>query len=229
GPGLGEPRAPLGWIGSARRVLGVGGVRGERNDPGPAEGFSFSRLGVAIALMGVASVSIGNVLAKHGMVADPGGGAATDPVQVGPLVAQEIRMGFGAIAIVGLSVLGRLAGVQIGTPPVPDASRRPSRSIALGALLIGTALGPILGMILFLYSVLLVKLAVATTVLALTPVAILPLNRLVDRTRITHRALIGAVLGVLGVAVLAFAEPSSDSTPDPIDPPTPAVASRVLD
>lgn len=228
-PGLGEPLAPLGWIGIAMTVLGVGWVLGERNDPGPAEGFSFSRLGVAIALMGVASVSIGNVLAKHGMVADPGGGAATDPVQVGPLVAQEIRMGFGAIAIVGLSVLGRLAGVQIGTPPVPDASRRPSRSIALGALLIGTALGPILGMILFLYSVLLVKLAVATTVLALTPVAILPLNRLVDRTRITHRALIGAVLGVLGVAVLAFAEPSSDSTPDPIDPPTPAVASRVLD
>ena len=84
-------------------------------------------------------------------------------------------------------------------------------------------------MILFLYSVLLVKLAVATTVLALTPIAILPLNRVVDRTRITRRALVGAVLGVLGVAVLAFAEPGSDSTPDPIDRPTPAAANGVLD
>ena len=138
-------------------------------------------------------------------------------------------MAFGAIAIVGLSVLGRLAGVQIGAPPVPDVSRRPSRAVALGALLLGTALGPILGMILFLYSVLLVKLAVATTVLALTPIAILPLNRLVDRTRISRRALIGAVLGVLGVAILAFAEPSADSTTNPIDRSPPTAANGVLD
>ena len=75
-------------------------------------------------------------------------------------------------------------------------------------LLVGTLLGPILGMILFLYSALLVKLALTTTILALTPVAVLPFNHLVDRAPITRRALAGAILGVIGVAILALAEPS---------------------
>ena len=98
----------------------------------------------------------------------------------------------------------------------------------MGLLLLGTLLGPILGMILFLYSALLIKLAVATTVLALTPVAVLPFNHLVDKSPVSRRALTGAILGVVGVAVLAFAEPAPEppgqDEPPPARPPAPPSA-----
>ena len=209
-PGLGEPLAAFGWIGIIMTVMGVGWVLLEDRAPASMkDGYSRPRLGIGLALFGVLSVSIGNVLAKHGMlvpaITDGGDSASTE---VGPLVAQEVRMLFGAVAIVVLLGVARAMGQGIGTPPVADIQARPGRTTSVVLLLIGTLLGPILGMILFLYSALLVKLALATTILALTPVAVLPFNHLVDRTPITRRALAGAILGVIGVAVLAFAEPS---------------------
>ena len=122
---------------------------------------------------------------------------------------------FGAVAIVVLLAAARAMGQGIGTPPADDPRARPGLTVAISLLLVGTLLGPILGMILFLYSALLVKLALATTILALTPVAVLPFNHLVDRSPITRRALAGAILGVIGVSLLAFAEPSHDAGAGP--------------
>ena len=208
-PGLGEPLAPFGWLGIFMTLLGVGWVLSEGNAPASAQdGYSRPKLGVGLALFGVLSVSIGNVLAKHGMVSpETTPQLAMNQTEVGPLIAQEVRMLFGAFAIVGLLAMARVAGFGIGTPPMSDPHARPGRTTAIVVLLIGTILGPILGMILFLYAALLVKLALATTILALTPIAVLPFNHLVDRAPITRRALAGAILGVIGVAVLAFAEP----------------------
>ena len=216
-PGLGEPLAVFGWIGIILTVLGVGWVLLEDRAPASSQdGYTRPRLGICLALFGVLSVSIGNVLAKHGMlIPSEVVGAHATPTEVGPLVAQEVRMLFGALAIVGLLVLARAAGQGIGTPPVADARARPGPVTSITLLLVGTLLGPILGMILFLYSALLVKLALATTVLALTPIAVLPFNHLVDRAPITRRALAGAILGVIGVTVLAFAEPSHDDSVAP--------------
>ena len=210
-PGLGEELAPFGWIGIFMTLLGVGWVLADGQPPASRQdGYSRPRLGIGLALFGVLSVSIGNVMAKHGMLVPAGGvdDVAAPATEVGPLVAQEIRMLFGAAAIVLLLGLARLSGQAIGTPPVDVPEAMPRRSTAVAVLLLGTILGPILGMILFLYSALLVKLAVTTTILALTPVAVLPFNRMVDRTPITRRALAGALLGVVGVTILAFAEPS---------------------
>ena len=208
-PGLGEELAPIAWFGILMTLVGVGWVLADGQPPASErDGYSRPRLGLWLALFGVLSVSIGNVLAKHGMlvpsVSVEGGPPQTE---VGPLVAQEIRMLFGAAAIVLLLGFARITGQAIGTPPTDVPEAMPRRSTAMAVLLLGTVLGPILGMILFLYSALLVKLAVTTTILALTPVAVLPFNRLVDRTPITRRALAGAILGVIGVTILAFAEP----------------------
>ena len=209
-PGLGEQLATAGWIGILMTLVGVGWVLADGQPPASErDGYTRPRLGIGLALFGVLSVSIGNVLAKHGMLSSGVEVAGTgSQQQIGPLVAQDVRMLFGAVAIVALLGIARMSGREIGTPPVENAEAMPARTTAIAVLLLGTLLGPILGMILFLYSALLVKLAVSTTILALTPVAVLPFNHLVDRTPITRRALAGAVLGVIGVSVLAFAEPA---------------------
>ena len=127
----------------------------------------------------------------------------------------------GAAAIVFMAVIAGACARSIGTPPLPDPSKRPRRSLAIATLLLGTALGPILGIILFLYSAALIKLAVTTTIVALTPVAMLPFSHLVEHSPLTRRAIFGALLGVAGVILLTFSEPLSsegvvaaDSSPE---------------
>lgn len=204
-PTLNEPLNPFGWIGILLTIAGVAWVVSDR--PKDIEEIikvdaNYSpRLGITLALIGVVSVSIGNVLAKQGMT--PGDGAD----RIGPLVAQDVRMLAGAAAILFMAAIAGASSRAIGTPPLPDASKRPSRHIAVAALLAGTALGPILGIILFLYSAALIKLAVTTTIIALTPVAILPFSHLVEYSPVTRRAVFGALLGVAGVVLLTFSEP----------------------
>ena len=206
-PTLNEPLNALGWFGILLTIIGVAWVVGDepadRDEILKVDGNYSPRLGVALALMGVVSVSIGNVLAKQGM--DPGDGAA----RIGALVAQDVRMLAGALAILMMAAFAGALSRTIGTPPLPDPSLRPGKALATGTLLLGTALGPILGIILFLYSATLIKLAVTTTIVALTPVAILPFSHLVEHSPVTRKAVFGAVLGVAGVVLLTFSEPAS--------------------
>ena len=218
-PTLGEPLNPFGWIGILLTIIGVAWVVSDQ--PKDVEKIlkvdaNYSpRLGITLALMGVISVSIGNVLAKQGMTPSESGD------RIGALIAQDVRMLAGAAAIVFMAVIAGACARTIGTPPLPDPSKRPARSLAIATLLLGTALGPILGIILFLYSAALIKLAVTTTIVALTPIAILPFSHLVEHSPVTRKAVFGALLGVAGVVLLTFSEPVSsegvsatDSTPE---------------
>ena len=216
-PTLDEPLNPFGWIGIFLTIIGVAWVVSDQ--PRDVEKIlkvdaNYSpRLGVILALIGVVSVSIGNVMAKQGM------SPAESVDRIGALVAQDVRMLAGAIAILIMAAMAGACAKSIGTPALPDPTMRPGRFLATGTLLLGTALGPILGIILFLYSAALIKLAVTTTIVALTPVAILPFSHLVEHSPVTRRAVFGALLGVAGVILLTFSEPAG---PAPVEggPPT---------
>ncbi|MBB47426.1 MAG: hypothetical protein CMJ33_02515 [Phycisphaerae bacterium] len=216
-PLLNEPLNPYGWTGMLLTIVGVAWVvvdqPGDRDEILKVDGNYSPRLGVILALMGVVSVSIGNVLAKQGMA--PGDG----PDRIGALVAQDVRMLAGALAILVMAAIAGACSKRIGTPPLPDPSQRPGMALATGTLLIGTALGPILGIILFLYSAALIKLAVTTTIVALTPVAILPFSHLVEHSPVTRKAVLGAMLGVAGVVLLTFSEPAAIEESQWTDPP----------
>ncbi|MCH2144963.1 MAG: DMT family transporter [Phycisphaerales bacterium] len=211
-PVLGEPLHMLGWLGMVITIAGVSAVISEGDAPKQekVEGGSMlfnAKLGITLALSGVIAVSIGNVLAKLGMLpatSDAGQGTGVDP-----LVAQDARMIAGAVMIVVMACLAGLTGRRIGTPPEPDPSRRPARWLAIGSLGVGTILGPVFGIFFFLYSAALIEVGVTATIVALTPVAILPFNRLIEGSNPSTRAIIGAVVGVLGVGMLALG-----TTPD---------------
>jgi drug/metabolite transporter (DMT)-like permease len=85
-----------------------------------------------------------------------------------------------------------------------------SASAAWGPLLLGTLAGPVCGVYLSLVAIEHVPLGVATTLMGLVPVLILPVSRMLHKERISTRAVLGAIMAVAGLALLtAGARPAS--------------------
>ena len=78
-------------------------------------------------------------------------------------------------------------------------------STAIVTLLIGTFTGPILGVWCSLYALQKLEVGIATTLMSLVPVMILPVTRITEGRWPSARAILGAFIAVAGVAVLATA------------------------
>jgi drug/metabolite transporter (DMT)-like permease len=70
------------------------------------------------------------------------------------------------------------------------------------AILVGTVAGPFIGMTLSLAAVQLAHVGIASTLMALSPVFLLPLAHWIFKDRITQRAIVGTVVAMVGVAVI---------------------------
>ena len=75
-------------------------------------------------------------------------------------------------------------------------------SKALIATIIGTILGPYLGITFSLISIEYTKVGIASTLMAMVPVIMLPLVRFYYKEKLRWRAISGAFLAVGGVAIL---------------------------
>ena len=73
---------------------------------------------------------------------------------------------------------------------------------ALVATIIGTILGPFLGITFSLISIEYTKVGIASTLMAMVPVIMLPLVRFYYKERLNWRAIAGAFMAVGGVAIL---------------------------
>ncbi len=194
---LGEVITPMGLVGMAITLTGIAWVVAERPTLRvPADGAPSPHLrGVVFALLAAASQGFGVVLAKQGMI----GGAE----EVAPISAQVVRMLAGLLALL-------LAWSLFGPRRWMVGARRsgPLRLDRRGwtGMLGGTLLGPVVGVWLSLISVRLLEAGVASTLMAMTPVLVLPFSRWIDRERIGLRAGLGAAIAVAGVAVLALSD-----------------------
>ncbi len=110
--------------------------------------------------------------------------------QISTLAAQVVRMGAGLLGVIMMVAL-------IGRFP-------PGRAVVrtLPIILVGTLTGPTLGVYFSLVAVEHAPVGIATTLMALTPVFILPFSFWIERERISPRAVIGALVSVAGVAML---------------------------
>ncbi len=137
--------------------------------------------GLLLALGATVGQSVGQFTALKGMA----GG-------VGPFPALVVRVGAGAIgSLVYLALRGqfRLSGAW-------------SRGHTLAQILIGTALGPLLGGFLAMYAIAHAPLGAASTLLSVVPIFLLPLSRIFFHEPITPRAVTGTFLTVGGAAGL---------------------------
>ncbi|MGC9397797.1 MAG: DMT family transporter [Anaerolineae bacterium] len=139
-------------------------------------------LGVLCALGAATGQAVGLVLSKQGMR----GGFPTLSASLMRVLAATLFLWIGA-ALRGEARASFLALQQ----------RR-----ALGFVVGGTLVGPVFGMTLSLVAVQFSQVGVASTLMALSPLLMLPLSHWIFGERITGRAVGGTLLAMLGVALL---------------------------
>lgn len=145
-----------------------------------------TRRGVFFGVLAGLGQAIGLVLSKQGMIGD-----------FSPFQANVIRMLAAAVFIWGWALFQRQA---LGTVSALRGKPRVLYLLALGALV-----GPVLGVSASLLAVQHTEVGVASTLMALPPVIILPVSVFIFKEKIGWQAVAGTVLAIAGVAVLFLA------------------------
>lgn len=69
-------------------------------------------------------------------------------------------------------------------------------------ILLGTILGPVIGVILSLYAINNTELGIASTLMALSPIILIPVHHFLFNERITLHSVLGTITALVGVSVL---------------------------
>jgi len=180
---LGETLSGRDLVGMVLTVSGIAWAVLERNPPAadsaPEVRPSFT--GLALAFGGALGQAAGLVLSKLGM-------GSYDAV-----AATQVRVLAGAAGFA-------LLYFPLRWWPKVGAALRDRR--ALGFATIGSFFGPFIGVSLSLYAVRNTVAGVAASIMALTPVLIIPLVVLVRRERVGWGGILGAAVAVFGVVLL---------------------------
>lgn len=169
--------------------------------------------GVALTLTGVAWAVLERTPAPAAGEAPPRPGTSGILLALGGslgqamgLVASKIGMGdYDAFAATQIRVIAGIAGFSLlftlsGRWGRLLAALRDRRALAFTAL--GAFFGPFLGVTCSLLAVTLTKAGIAATIMATTPVVVIPFVVLFQRERVGAGGILGSLLAVCGVAVL---------------------------
>ena len=166
-------------------LAGIAWVVMSHEEP-PNTPHGHTRRGVLFGVLAGLGQAVGLVFSKQGMFGD-----------FPPFQANAIRMLAAVIFIWAWTLVEGKAGATITTlREKPQAIRL----IALGALL-----GPLLGVSLSLLAVQHAEVGVASTLMALPPVIVLPISYFAFKEKIGWQAILGTVLAIAGVAILFLA------------------------
>ena len=192
-------------VGMLITLLGVLWVAAERphatSHISPAQQIKGVWFGAGAALC----QGVGMVLASNGLRGD-----------IDALSGQTVRMSAGALGIIVIAfIVSRMNQAQRNASarsldatknPAPNITRTHAlTSAAIVAMVIGTLTGPIFGVWCSLYALQKLEVGIATTLMSLVPVMILPVTRITEGRWPSTRAILGALIAVAGVAVLATA------------------------
>ena len=181
---LAERLTLLQVLGIGITVLGVSTVILDRGKPNQANGQNRNYLkGLLFGLGGAVGQALGLITSKVGLNAG-----------VSPLSGNLIRVFSAAVIMWVIALLMNQAKVTI------DSVWQSGR--ARSFLLMGTLAGPFLGVWLSLVAIQHTPVAVATTLMSLAPIILLPVGKIVFKESIGWRAIVGTVVAVSGVAML---------------------------
>ena len=178
----------LSWMQILGIVLALSGITwviaSHESEPNPAHGDL--RMGVLFGVLGALFQAIGLVLSKQGMYDD-----------FPPFKANLIRMIIATITIwIWTAFEGKVGKTFEKIRETPKV---------LGLLALGSLVGPFLGVSMSLLAVQHAEVGVASTLMALPPVAILPISYFIFKEKIGWQAVAGTFLAIVGVAVLFLA------------------------
>ncbi|MBP7275341.1 MAG: DMT family transporter, partial [Kiritimatiellae bacterium] len=177
----------LPWLGMAVTLGGVvwGVLDSDRREI-PSTGAGAHRMrGLSLAGAGMLLQSLSVVVSKRGIA-----GTVT------PVEATLIRVcaGLAGFAVL-IALTGRIGRVRAGV----------RNRAAMAQLSLGAAVGPVLGVVLMMRALQQVPSGIAQTVLATTPVLIIPLSAILHQERITPARVCASLLALAGVALLFLA------------------------
>lgn len=182
---LGETLTYAQIFGMALTLTGISWVILERNGANTSERAAKRTflLGLLFALGGAAGQATGLVTAKFGLAQG-----------FSPLSANVIRMSIAALVLWTTTVLRRQAG--------PTFNQWRLDRKALRFIFLGSFTGPFLGVSLSLVAIQQTSVGIASTLMALPPVFLLPVGYYVFGERFGWQAVAGTLLTVTGVAIL---------------------------
>ena len=145
-----------------------------------------TRQGVIFGVLSALAQAVGFVLSKQSMTGN-----------FQPFQANAIRM----LAAAAFVWVWAVADGQAGTT-IENVKAHPK---SLWLIAIGALIGPVLGVSSSLLAVQHIKVGVASTLMALPPVIVLPISYFVFKERIAWQGAAGTLLAIAGVAVLFLA------------------------
>jgi drug/metabolite transporter (DMT)-like permease len=140
-------------------------------------------LGVLCAFGGALGQAVGLILAKKGMTGD-----------FPSISGVVIRMVSAAVAIWLMTIISGQARATV------QAIR--AKLPVLRTLVLGTLVGPVAGVWLSLIAVQLAPVGIASTLMALTPIMLLPFSRWVFQEKVSLRAVAGTLVSIAGVVII---------------------------
>jgi drug/metabolite transporter (DMT)-like permease len=182
--GLGEQLTGRHWLGMAVTLAGVAWVVLEEPDMDNHPYLpKHLWLGVALAVIGAAWQALGAVLSKEGLGE------------------------YDAAAATFIRVLGGMAGFVVLITlcrrwPAMLTAAQDRRAVAIMSF--GAVVGPFAGVICYLVALRHCEVGVVATIVSTMPVLILPFVIFLYREKVSPRAALGAVLSVVGVAILLW-------------------------
>ncbi len=180
---LGETLSPLEISAIIVTMSSVAWVVSEQKNSNSVDGNPRNYvIGVLCGIGGASGQALGLILSKRGMVGD-----------FPALSASLMRLSVASVVI----WLWALIQGQF-RPTVEGLRVRRTRWAILG----GTVAGPFMGMTLSLAAVQLAPVGIASTLMSLSPVLLLPLAHWIFKERITQRAIVGTVVAMVGVAMI---------------------------
>jgi drug/metabolite transporter (DMT)-like permease len=168
--------------GIALTIGAVAWVVTENREGQPAPGHPHFLPGVALALLGAFGQAAGLIASRYGLAGDY------------PALSGSLMRILAAVGMVwGVALLRRQAG-----PIVSAWSDRP----ALKAMWGGAVAGPVLGITLSLVAIQNTRIGIASTLMALPPVLLIPIERVLYGHRASRRAVLGTLAAVVGVGMM---------------------------
>ncbi len=180
---IGEKLQMIEIAGITITVAGIGWVISERTDRGKKKSKKYI-LGILLGAGGAAGQAGGLLFSKMGME----GGYS-------PVSASLVRISASAII---LGTLFFLRGM------IPSELKKMKDKKAFVEILSGSLVGPVLGIVLSLVAIAHTHIGIASALMSLAPIILIPVSKIFFKEKITIQAITGTLIATAGAAMLFF-------------------------
>jgi len=189
---MGEELTAPSWAGMAMALTGVMLVVRERPMGPDGRRRSHPAAGVVLGALAMLSQAVGFALSKYGMDVTIDGRSVS---QCAPFAAAQIRE---------LAGLGAMVIFYFVIRAWPRTLRALRDRRAMGLISLGALTGPFLGVSMSMVALKYAAVGVASTLMAMAPLFVIPLVMIFHKEKVSLRSVLGAAIAVGGVAVLVL-------------------------